>query len=128
MRLAGRTLLSHLWLLKKVSFKSGGKIVVVEQSRNRHDPVATFLNPKPCSDFKCIFAGIEDLAINDPTRKAAPQSSEIPFAATDRCRGTFIRKWIMLHRNPKKPWCISIVNYTVTGTREYGGVARELSA
>lgn len=71
---------TQLWL-NKVALECRRKISVVEHSSNNYVAVATFLNTKPNSDLELIIVRVEDNTIDNLTRKAAPQSSEIPFAA-----------------------------------------------
>ena len=70
----------HLWL-QNVALESGRENVVVEHSRSLCVAIATFLDTKGSIDCERIVVVVDDATSDDRSRKTAPQSSDIPFAA-----------------------------------------------
>ena len=70
-------------MLNKVSVKGRGKISVVEHSRYHNIASPTPFQAKPRSDVKCIVSVVDDVSLENPARKIAPQCRQGPFAADD---------------------------------------------
>ena len=54
---------------------------MVEHSINDYVAIGAILNTESSSDIKRIISVVDDATLKDLTRKTAPESSEIPFAA-----------------------------------------------
>ena len=67
--------------LHEISLECRRELGMLEHSFNNDVAISAFLNTKSSSDIKCIIAVVYDAALEDLARKAAPQSSQIPFAA-----------------------------------------------
>ena len=70
----------RLWL-HKITHKCGRENVMVEHSRSLYVAIATFLDAKASIDSERIVVVVDDATHDHLSRKTAPQSSEIPFAA-----------------------------------------------
>ena len=69
-----------LWL-PKVALECGRENVMVEHSRSLYVAIATILDAKGSIDSEHIVVVVDDATPDHLSRKPAPQSSEIPFAA-----------------------------------------------
>jgi hypothetical protein len=111
-----------LWL-QKVALESGRENVVVEHCRSLYVAIAAFLYTKGSIDCERIVVVVDDATSDVLSRKTAPRSSGIPFAAQNVWTAKGRREWIVLHGNPKESGRISIVNCTLTGPGKHSGLA-----